>query len=536
MSLQRKVRIARRDEAGFAIVLAVALMALISIVAVALPLLVQGEDSKSRRDQAQDGAYQAAEAGTNAVLSDLTQDNQFFDRLMAKGEATRYNPNTGTTFTNNCVTGSSSTTQSTCSDKDVSGSTWTTWTYPTAKTSDTTGWYSLGNGYQYLINITSPKSQGLSGLAEEITTIDVTGRPYGSTNVSQWRTIETMIRPSSLTDFQAFTAENLAYGSTATTLGPIFVGQDAAGNTGSLIHQGTADANMYAQGTVSCQGCTKGFGVRTYDSTTNPTALCELNNCAPILFSSFAGTFANVSNVAQTEGSPSPFVLGTTDPNNSDLVQNNGGNVDAWKLDFGYPTANQVTIWSCRKYNSSTPVWDSTYQPTCGDQVAEPLLSKTEIYSATDVIVYGVVKGLDTVASAGNVIYGGNTTYNTPGVDVLGVEATGNIIVAQWAVDSHHNITIYSAQFALNGAFESDPNYGGYASGTLTFYGSTAVYGIPYGTSTSCPNTSTTDCTILFSGFFSTRSYNYDENLLFVQPPDFPSLGNNFKILVQRQL
>jgi hypothetical protein len=44
------------------------------------------------------------------------------------------------------------------------------------------------------------------------------------------------------------------------------------------------------------------------------------------------------------------------------------------------------------------------------------------------------------------------------------------------------------------------------------------------------------DCTIIFSGFFSARWYNYDNNLLFVQPPYWPSLGNAFTILVQRQL
>ena len=67
--------------------IAVALIALLSTVAVALPLLVQNEDSKSRRDQVQDSAYQAAEAGTNAVLSDLTQSTAFFKKYIAKGEA-----------------------------------------------------------------------------------------------------------------------------------------------------------------------------------------------------------------------------------------------------------------------------------------------------------------------------------------------------------------------------------------------------------------------------------------------------------------
>ena len=41
---------------------------------------------------------------------------------------------------------------------------------------------------------------------------------------------------------------------------------------------------------------------------------------------------------------------------------------------------------------------------------------------------------------------------------------------------------------------------------------------------------------IIFSNLFATRNYNYDNNLLFVQPPYFPTLGNAFTILLQRQL
>jgi len=62
----------------------------------------------------------------------------------------------------------------------------------------------------------------------------------------------------------------------------------------------------------------------------------------------------------------------------------------------------------------------------------------------------------------------------------------------------------------------------------MNFYGSTAVYG-----SSPCYSS---DCAIIFSDFFNTRNYNYDANLLFVQPPYWPSLGNAFTILVQRQL
>lgn len=531
MNLKQRIR---DDETGFALVIAVALIALLSTVAVALPLLVQDEDSKSRRDQAQDSAYQAAEAGTNAVLSDLTQSTAFFTKFLAKGEATRtYN---STTYANDCVTGSTSTTQSTCIDKDVSATTWKSpwWTYSTSATAraNDPGWYSLGNGYQYLIQLYPPNTS-FTGLASTITRIDVTGRPFGSTDTSKWRTIETQIRPSSLTDFQAFVAEALAYASGATTTGPVFVGEDNSGVKYDLDHAGHATGNLYAEGTVD-----KGRGNPTayttfqngatyYDSTTNPNALCKLNNCAAVPFTNFSSTFSKVSGAAGCPG-PATFCLGTT----------SGGNpVDAWWLTF--QSGGTVTIAACTEYYTTNyqgvktyyPIYDN--KPNCGTPSA-PLTLPTNgaIYSSADVIVSGVVKGQITVATTGNVYYGGNLTQATPGTDVIGEEAQGSIYVPEWAPDSNRNITIYSAQFSLNGDFQSSKDWSGGTKGTMNFYGSTAVYGI-----TPCTQTVGADCTIMyFSDFFTARNYNYDPNLLFVQPPYWPNLGNAFTILVQRQI
>ena len=547
MNLKQRIR---DDETGFAIVIAVALIALLSTVAVAQPLLVQNEDSKSRRDVVQDSAYQAAEAGTNAVLSDLTQSTAFFTKYMAKGEATRiYN---STTYANDCVTGSTSTTQSTCVDLDLTtaapGVVWKSpwWTYSTSATARAAdkGWYSLGNGYQYLIQL-YPPSTSFTTLAQTITRIDVTGRPFGGTDTSKWRTIETQIRPSSLTDFQAFVAEALAYGSGATTTGPIFVGEDNSGTKFDLDHDGTATGNLYAEGTVdpnnvANRGAYTTFqsGATYYDSTTSPNALCKLNNCAAVPFSSFASTFSKVSGAANCPafgtilGPPSYWCFGTTDPNNNNAA------VDAWWLRFY--SNGKATFTPCTKAvvsGNPSPIYDTA--PVCGTTSAQITLPTNGlIYSNADVIVSGVVKGQITVATNGNVYYGGNLTQATPGVDVIGEEAQGTLYVPEWAPDSNRNITIYSAQFSLNGAFRSSPDWGGGTKGTMYFYGSTAVYGItPCNKATPGIHYQAADCTIInFSGFFTNRYYNYDPNLLFVQPPYWPNLGNAFTILVQRQI
>ena len=304
MSLRARVQMLRSDERGFAIILAVALMSLVTIASLTIMTLAQGEDSHSRRDQKIDSAYQAAEAGTDAYLSDLTESNIFWSAYMAKGEATRTDsgnvahPNDCTTTIDSCP--------------DLAWSSGSTWTYKTARASDK-GWWTLGtttqNTYQYLIQVYPPNG-ALSGIAQVLTRIDVTGRPSGDTNVADWRTIETIIRPSALSDFQAFLATSITYGTDATTTGPIFVGEDNSGTPGNLTHNGIAQANLYAEGNVTVGGTLQN-GAQKYDKNTSPTALCKLNNCATVPFSNFANTFTTLSQAASAGGG---IVLATTDP------------------------------------------------------------------------------------------------------------------------------------------------------------------------------------------------------------------------------
>ena len=403
--LRARIRSLRRDEHGFAIVVAVALMALVTIVALGLMTLTQDENSRSRRDQTQDGAYQAAEAGTNAYLSDLTESSIFWSAYMAKGEATRTDAN-GVAHASD-------------PNADTPWASGSTWTYQTPRSTDT-GWSVPVDGYQYLLQV-YPPDPSRAGVAQLITRIDVTGRPTGSNDPSTWRTIETMLRPSALTDFQAFLATSITYGTDATTTGPIFVGEDKNGVPGNLTHNGTAKANLYAEGTVSVGSSTLQNGSKKYDKNTNPTALCKLNGCTAVPFSSFANTITTVAGAAAAGG----ISLGSTDPSNPGL-SGQSYNVDAWRLDF--QADGLVLISSCKKYTSGYTTYadyDGLNPPVCGVATSYTVPSNGAIYSAVDVIVDGVVKGRVTVASNGNVIYGGNTSYATNGADVLGVEATG---------------------------------------------------------------------------------------------------------------
>jgi Tfp pilus assembly protein PilX len=534
LSLHTRIQTLRTDERGFALVLAISLVTLVTLTAVSIMTLTQGEDTNSRRDQAKDGAYQAAEAGTNAYLSNLTENNAFYNTFMAKGEATR--TDTGNVaHPNNC-----SQLPPTCSDLAWSP-TAAAWTYKTAAASDT-GWYTLvtpgadtSHEYQYLIKV-YPPDKTLTGAAQVITRLDVTGRPYGSTDVTKWHTIETMIRPSSLTDFQAFLGTSITYGPDATTTGPIFVGENNAGTPQNLVHQGIAQANLYAEGTVTPHILQN--GAKKYDKNTSPTALCKLNNCTPVPFSTFNSTLSVVAGAAVA---PTGFTLAATDPTNT-AVLGSAGNVDAWRLTF--LSNGTVLAASCKKYTNtaSTPVtfedYDGSTPPVCGPNSAPKTIASGPfgIYSPVDVMVSGVVKGTVTIGSAADIIYGGNVTYATNGVDVLGLEAYNNIYIAQWAPDANGSITIWSAQLALHAAFTADPNCNNpfschsvcgntpnMAKCIMTLYGSSAIYG---GGSSA----------ISMAGMFNSRVYNYDNNLIFDPPPFFPSLGNAFTILVQREL
>jgi Tfp pilus assembly protein PilX len=515
MTLPSRIRTLRDDESGFALVIASSLMALLATLSVTLLAVIQSESVRSRRDTKANSAYHAAEAGMNAYLSDLTESSVFPTAYMAKGEATRTDAN-GVAHAGNPS-----------ADTPWNAASWgNTWTYVTPKANDL-DWFNLGNGYQYLVQV-YPANPALQGQAGAITRIVATGRPCatfdgagacvgGSRDVSTWRTIETMIRPSSLADFQTFSATSITYGSSATTYGPIFVGEDKFGNVGNLTHTGTAKANLYAEGTIFGTPTLQN-GAQRYDKTTTPTAICKLNNCNPIPFSTFSSTITTVAGAAAGGG----ISLAATDPTNSAL-SGQSYNVDAWKVAF--QSNGTLLVSSCKKYSvtvsritTTYEVYDGTNPPVCGSARSYNVPSNGAIYSPVAVIVSGVVKGRVTVASNGNIVVGGDTTYAMPGNDVLGLEAQGTIYFAPYAI-MNNQLTCWAATLSLNGPFQADPNWGGGATATFNFFGSTATYG-----------------GITMSNLFAVRNYNYDTNLRFLQPPYFPSLGNAYVILVQRQV
>ena len=183
-------------------ILMVLVAALLGVLSLTLLDTVQSESGRSGRAVARDAAFQAAEAGIQAYESKLVDDNTFYSHYMAKGESTRRS-------TSGTVVAGSTTT-------NVAWSAGTTWTYPNGFDK----WVSLGNGFEYSLQITPPSAGSSS--------IDIVGvgRPTGSTSSN--RKIETLVRPAGVTDFQMLANADINYGTAATTKGKIYAGEGRA--------------------------------------------------------------------------------------------------------------------------------------------------------------------------------------------------------------------------------------------------------------------------------------------------------------------
>jgi Tfp pilus assembly protein PilX len=449
-------------EDGIALVLVVLLVALVSVLSVTLITTVQSEEGRSAAAVQRQSAFGAAEAGLDDYITKLVDDHLYYVHYVAKGEATRKEPG-GTNVSTSPNTSTS-----------TSPTAWAyglTWTYPNGKDQ----WRSLSNGYEYDLQITPPSaSQTSVGVVS-------TGRAAGDTNTHNWRVIQTLVKPSSITDYYRIVNGDVGWGSGANTYGKIYA-------NGNITHDGTAYANLYAEGSIT-GSVTMMNGAQKYDSS---TIRSQIKN--PINFSDFLTSMSDISRAAQLAG-----------------IYLNNGSYDAWKLVFS--SAGTLTVQGCTK-SGGKPV--SQQAPTCGSSTTYNVPSNGAIYSQQDVIVSGQVKGRVTVASNSNIVVGGNIGPVTPGTDVLGLDANVNLITAGYVPNP---LTWQAAVLAQTGTWESDP-YGSYTpTGTMNFTGMSATQD---GGS--------------FAGFFTTRNYNYDTTLQYLQPPWFPSVGDPYQITLFREL
>jgi Tfp pilus assembly protein PilX len=457
---------ALKREDGVTMVLVVVAIVVLSVLSTTLFVILNSEQTRSNNAVKRDASFQAAEAGIHTYMAKLLDDPSFYLHYLAKGESSR---TTGGTT----VTGSAT--------SNIAWPGGTSWTYP----GGFANWRSLGNGFEYSLQITPPSS-GSPGIK-----IVAVGRKSGSTTAN--RKIEAVVRQASVTDFQMLANENITYGSEATTTGKIYATEDEDGDKHNVTHNGNAYADIYAEGQVN--GSTTMHGAaKKYDSDSNPTIRTMIKS--PISFASFLTSLSEIQSAAQSGG-----------------VYLNDTSKDAWFLKFS--NAGTFTAQSCDE-NSGDDIEDT--QPTCGTATTYSVPTNGAVYVAQSVIVAnastsGGVKGRVTVASADNVVIADNIGPVAAGVDVLGLVAANNMYVAAWVPT---NLTWSAATIAQTGEWRSVGSSG--SKDKMIFTGSTAT-----AEGGSMP-------------MFDERVYNYEPSFLYLQPPWFPVISDSLTTVLFREL
>ena len=475
--MSRVVCMLRRDS-GQAMMMVVFVTSILSVLAVGLSALVTSETQSTGHTVSSDEAYQAAEAGIDTYAAKLLDDHIYFLHYVAPGESTR---------TDGTVTVGA-------------GNAWTggiTWTYPNGQDA----WHVLGNGYAYNLEITGPS--GSATPIQQAIQIVATGCRWDSVNArcgtaanNASRTIQTLLLPSSVANFQMIANANITYGTTATTNGKIY-------SSGTVTHNGTASANLYSE--VNVLGTpTMTNGALKYSPNTNPTIRSVLKN--PIDFSSFLTSITDIQRASQNGG----------------VYLHQSSAPAAWEVVFN--SNGTFTAAACSKVGSADV---SQVAPTCGAPTTYNVPTNGAIYSNETVIIgspssASMVNGRVTVTSNNNVVIGNNISYAAGTFSVLGLVALNNMTVAYWAP---YNLSWNAATIATTGVWADTcdsrsigTSYGCGTHGTMTFTGSTATNG---GGSMS---------------MFGTRVYNYDPNLLWLLPPWFPSVDKPYTVLLQREI
>jgi hypothetical protein len=387
------------------------------------------------------------------------------------------------------------------------GGAWTggiTWTYPDGKNS----WkpVSSSDDYAYNLEVTGPSGSGSQ--FQEAVQILSTGCNYDASTAqcvtgvnAVQREIQTVLLPSSAASWQMISNQSIAYGGSATVNGRIY----ANGNItfGSGGGQTGVNANVYASGTVSASNTyTLGSGANVYSSSTTPSFSTEIPN--PINFSSFQTSIADIQRAAQTAG--------------VDLTQTS--TPAAWQIVF--QSNGTFTAAACNE-TGGNPVWETA--PTCGAPTTYTMPSNGAIYSGQSIIVGSsssgsTVNGRVTVTSGANIVVGNSITYQAGTSSVLGLNAETDVVMAAWVPNTA--LTVDGALIDQTGYFIDACGLGDNSAcgsrPSATFNGSVA-----------------TDLGGSMSEFNS-RSYNFDTNLLWLDPPWFPMIENPYTILLQREI
>jgi hypothetical protein len=528
-------RVAR--EEGQALVLVVFLILVLGLLSPLLLATMTSSASQSQSALVQARAHAAAEAGINTYIAKLLNDSQYYLHYLAPGEATRL---TGGTNVSSVTTPGTPTPWPSTYGRS--------WTYPSKD-----AWLDLGNGYSYDVEVTPPQT-GTN--TTNFLLITATGKSnLNGSLVHDRQVLQTLMRPASVADFQMFSKGSVCYGDGANTNGKIYT-------QGNLYYSGTAYADLNAEQSI--------FLPPTSARSGDPCSTSGQSNTGKVISPATQYNSTNIRSAPELSTMPnfSAFQVSLVDINRAaqnakGIYLTNGTNTStsppsAWQLTFN--SNGTVTYKSCRK--TSNPVQST--QPTCDGSVANQgavlgtscstspycagsgtvaIPSNGAIYSDQTLIIAGgtssctsggtaggptgsnvslsnasCVKGRVTAASGQDIVVADDVGYVTPGTDVLGLMANTNFYISSW-IPVGSDLNWSAASLAENGSWGQPSGVSNGRFGTMYHEGSIAQLQMGNGMQ-----------------MFDTRYYNYDPNLLYLQPPWFPTLPNPYQVRLYRNL
>jgi hypothetical protein len=337
-----RIRQLLREEDGIAMAMTVMMIAVLALLSVTLIDRVGSESTEAASSATSDAVYQAAEAGVNDYIAKLTEDPQYYDHCVAKGEETRKRADTG------ALVGHSVDTDS-C--KPGGASVWkagVAWTYPSPRSY----WFDGTNsgtvstvirGYAYNLMIAPPsKTTGTTYITIVSTgckVVDPDATVLTCAPSVPKRAIEVHVRRTTPADFQYMMTDmhnsNVCWASNI--YGKMY-------STGDIKVCGAhAYGDMMAEGHVTGSPLSMMNGARVYDLS-HPDIRTVVKD--PISFSDF---FVSVSDIQRAADLNSP----STDFNDP--------TASAWRIIF--TSDGTMRVWKCTNTQGDA----ASYPPYCND-------------------------------------------------------------------------------------------------------------------------------------------------------------------------
>jgi hypothetical protein len=471
----------RNPQSGQTLIVVIFISAIAALLVAASLSWAQSSVFQTAASNRNDIALEAAEAGVQVYISRLVENPQYWLNYVDTAE----DPRTDTTTSGTVNPGGS----------------WTAghaWTYP-AKIQT---WVTLQNARfglaKYNLRLFSDPNDQNSIFVQSTAEVG-SGTPVVRSIVAQ-------VSPESIANYQMISNASISYGSTATTTGKIYSAQD-------VVHQGTAVGAIYAEHEV-CRNDSSGatclksdatdpaFSVGgAFDSTTTPAFSDKFPT--PIDFTTFTGAISNIESAAKATG-----------------IYDNNVSVSAWEIQF--LSAGQVRVYPVTNTTDpgvaiGTLGCPTTYTLPSGDApfymyFQQPVIvgngqNLTDACGSTSGVRDSVVNGQVTVATPGNLYIGGNISYAAGTQSVLGLIASGNLIISQFAPQT---LSWRAATLAQSGQWFTDTSSATHTSMTFTGSIATAQGG--------------------YASMFASRTYNYDQVLQTLRPPLFPTIENSWAI------